>query len=153
MHLVKRHLELLLHKQPVFSEHQPRPSSLRLVRYLGVVPLVHLEPLQPSRLQARSEPLGNNNLPQVLVLARASLVEVLRSASLNSNNPLRLVRLANLSSSSNNNNNNNNNRLQAPVLISSVVQTHSDNQSLLQDLEAPSVNQVGALVTVVLLFV
>lgn len=150
MHLAKHHLELLLHKQPIFLGHQPRPNSLRLVRY-SVLLLARLEPLRPNLLRAHLEPLGNNSLPRAQIPARP-LAQVLRSRSLNSNKPLHLVPLVNLNLNNNNNNNlnnnnnnspNNNNRPQALVLVSSVVQVHSGNQSLLQDLQAPSVNQVG----------
>ena len=148
MHLAKRHLELLLHNQLVFSGHRPPLNNLRLARYSEVGLLAHLGPLLPSLLQAHLEPLGNNSLPRAPVLARTSLAEVLRSPSLNSNNPLHLVPLDNLNLNPNNLNSNssnsNSNRLQAPVLVSSVVQVHSGNQSLVQDLVAPSVNQVSA---------
>jgi hypothetical protein len=141
VHLAKHHLELLLHKQLVFSGHQPPLNNPRPVRYSGVVLLAHLEPLLPSLLRAHLEPLGNTSPPRALVLARTSLAEALRSRSLNSNNPLHLVPLVNLNN--NLSNNNNNNQLQAPVLVS-LVEVHSGNRSLVQDLEAPSVNQVGA---------
>lgn len=134
--LAKHHLGRLLHRQPVFSGHHLQPSSLRLVRYLGVVLLAHLEPPRPNLPRAHLEPLGNNHLPQAPVLAPASL-EVLRLANLNSN-PLHLGPWVSLNS-----NNNNNRQPQALVLVSLVIQAHSGNQSLLQDSGAPLVNQVG----------
>ena len=138
VHLAKRHSEPLLHNQPIFSGHQPQLNNLRVVRYLEVVLLARLEPLPlPNPLRAHLEPLGNNSPPPAPVLGQMSLVaEVLRSGSNNSNNHLRLVPLVNLS---------NNLNKQPPALApeSSVVRVHSGSQSLVQDLEAPSVNQVG----------
>lgn len=133
MHLAKRRLELLPHNQPVFLGHQLRPNSLRLVRYSGVLLLAHLRPLQPNLLRALLELLGNNNLPRAQMPARP-LAQVLRLRSLNNNKPLHLVPLVSLNS----------HRLQGPVLVSLVVQVHLGSQSLLQDLQTPSVNQVSA---------